>query len=90
MQRITTTVDRRVYARLQDLARRDDVPVARLIREAMERYVVERETEMQPEPLPDWVGMIEGPGGDYASRDEEVLKSEWAAELERRPRSESG
>jgi predicted transcriptional regulator len=81
MQRITTTVDQSVYARLEDLARRDAVPVARLIREAMERYVVEREEALEPEPIPEWVGMVEGPGGEYAARDEEWLDADWAREL---------
>lgn len=82
MQRITTTVDPQVYARLEELARRSDASVASLIREAMERYVTEREAALQPEPLPDWVGMLEGPGGDYAARDEEVLRTDWGRELD--------
>lgn len=85
MQRITTTVDPEVYARLEDLSRRAHVPVARLIREAMERYVTEREAELGPEPLPDWVGMLAGPGDPYAEVDEEVLAADWAGALEPAP-----
>jgi hypothetical protein len=85
MQRITTNVERSVYARLEDLARRRDVPVAHLVREAMERYVTEQETTLGPEPLPDWVGMLEGPGDAFASRDEEVLDARWARTLEPEP-----
>ena len=77
MQRITTTVDNGVYARLEELARRDRAPVARLIREAMERYVTEREEATEPRPLPDWVGMLEGPGDDLASRSEDILDNEY-------------
>jgi predicted transcriptional regulator len=82
MQRITTTVNGSVYARLEELARRDNAPVARLVREAMERYVTEREAAIEPEPLPDWVGMLEGPGGEFASRAEEILDAEWAESLD--------
>ena len=82
MQRITTNVESTVYARLEDLARRRDAPIARLIREAMERYVTEQEAELEPQPLPDWVGMLEGPGDAYAERDEEVLRAAWAKALE--------
>jgi predicted transcriptional regulator len=78
MQRITTNVDGSVYARLEDLARRRDTSIARLIREAMERYVTDEEAALEPGPLPEWVGMLEGPGGVFAARDEEVLDERWS------------
>lgn len=78
MQRITTNVEERVYARLTDLARHRAVPTSLLIREALEHYVSEQEARLEPEPLPDWVGMLEGPGGPYAARDEEILDGSWA------------
>jgi hypothetical protein len=81
MQRITTNVESTVYARLENLARRRDVPIAKLIREAMERYVTDEEASLEPEPMPDWVGMLEGPGDDFAARDEEVLEATWADAL---------
>lgn len=84
MQRITTNVESDVYARLEDLARRRRVPTARVIREALERYVADEEAATGPQPLPGWVGMIEGPGGPWAERDEEVLKG-WARTLEAEP-----
>lgn len=83
MQRITTNVEPTVYAKLEDLARRRDVPIARLIREAMERYVSEEEAALEPDPLPDWVGMFSGPGDAFAERDEEVLEANWPDALER-------
>jgi hypothetical protein len=83
MQRITTNVETEVYARLEDLARRRRVPTARVIREALERYVTDEEAARQPDPLPEWVGMLEGPGGAWAELDEELLKAGWAAALER-------
>ena len=82
MQRITTNVEQGVYARLEDLARRRSIPTAHVIREALERYVTEQEAGLEPEPLPDWVGMLDGPGGPYAERDEEVLQEGWAGALE--------
>jgi hypothetical protein len=74
MKRITTTVDPATYARLEDLARRDRVPAARLLREAMERYVTDRELELEAQPLPDWVGMFHGGAEPVAERAEEILR----------------
>jgi len=82
MQRITTNVESGVYARLEDLARRRRVPTARVIREALERYITDEEAASAPEPLPEWVGMLEGPGGAWAERDEEILRSRWADTLD--------
>ena len=73
MKRITTTVDPATYGLLEDLAHRDGVATAQLIREAMERYVTERQREMQPLPLPDWVGMFQGDGEPCAVRVDETL-----------------
>jgi hypothetical protein len=84
MQRITTNVESDVYARLMDLARRRAEPASRLIREALERYVTEQEALLEPEPLPDWVGMLEGSGGPHAARDEEILDESWADAIDPR------
>jgi predicted transcriptional regulator len=84
MQRITTNVDPDVYERLEDLARRRNVPTARVIRDALERYVTDEEASQQAEPLPDWVGMLEGPGGPWAEHDEAVLDAAWTTSLEPR------
>jgi hypothetical protein len=73
MKRITTTVDPSTYGLLEDLARRDGVATARLVRDAMERYVSDRQREMEPLPLPDWVGMFQGDGEPFAERAEELL-----------------
>lgn len=73
MKRITTTVDPSTYGLLEDLARRDGVATARLVRDAMERYVSDRQREMEPLPLPDWVGMFQGDGQPFAERVEEIL-----------------
>jgi metal-responsive CopG/Arc/MetJ family transcriptional regulator len=85
MQRITTNVESGIYARLTDIARHRDVPTSQLIREALERYVSEAEAAQEPEPLPEWVGMLEGVGDPYASRDEEILAESWADSIEHRP-----
>jgi hypothetical protein len=74
MKRITTTVDPSTYGMLEDLAHRDGVATAHLVREAMERYVAERQREMTPLPLPDWVGMFQGDGEPFAERSEEILR----------------
>jgi hypothetical protein len=73
MRRVTTTVDPSTYGQLEDLARRDGVATASLVRDAMERYVTERQREMAPLPLPDWVGMFEGDGESFAENTEEIL-----------------
>lgn len=88
MKRITTSVDPTTYAALEDLARRDGVPTSRLLREAMERYVAERDRTLEPGPLPDWVGTLEGDGQPFAERDEALLDEWWAAELEAQPTDE--
>jgi hypothetical protein len=90
MQRITTNVDEGVYARLEDLARRRAIPTAHVIREALERYVSEQEAQREPEPLPGWVGMLEGPGGPYAERDEAILETAWVDELDPSTRADAG
>ncbi len=81
MKRITTSVDQATYASLDDLARRDGVSTSSLIREAMERYVTEREGASEPRPLPDWVGILQGDGTPFAERDEEILDAAWVDEL---------
>ena len=65
-------------------------PTAHVIREALERYVSDQEAQLEPEPLPDWVGMLEGPGGPYAERDEEILDEGWADDLGPSPGSDTG
>lgn len=82
MKRITTSVEPVTYAALEDLARRDGVSASHLIREAMERYVSDREAALEPLPMPDWIGSIEGDGQPLASIDEEVLEATWADEIE--------
>lgn len=82
MKRITTSVEPATYAALEDLARRDGVSTSHLLREAMERYVTERDQTLEPGPLPEWVGMLEGDGRPFAERDEVMLDEWWAAELE--------
>lgn len=73
MKRTTILVEEAVYAELEAYAHRDGVPTAHLVREAMERYVAEREKTAEPQPLPPFVGMFEGTGESIASRDEELL-----------------
>jgi hypothetical protein len=80
----TTNVEPGVYARLTDLARHRAVPTSQFIREALESYVSEQEAHLEPGPLPDWVGMLEGPGDPYAARDEEVLDASWAESIDPR------
>lgn len=82
MKRITTSVEPSVHAALEDLARRDGVSASHLIREAMERYVTDREAALEPLPMPDWVGSIEGDGTPFAELDEEILETTWANEIE--------
>lgn len=83
MKRTTIFVDEAVYAELEHLANRDGVPTARLIREAMERYVSERDSEAgPPRPLPDFVGMFEGDGRSIAEIEDQLL-AEYADEAYR-------
>ncbi|MBI2776836.1 MAG: hypothetical protein HYX57_06200 [Chloroflexi bacterium] len=73
MKRITTTVDTATYGLIEDLAHRDGVATAQLVREAMERYVAERERDLKPLPLPGWVGWLQGDGQPFAERAEQIL-----------------
>lgn len=61
MKRTTVMVDERAYAELEAYARRDGVSTGHLIREAMERYVTDRERRDvgAPNPLPSFVGMVD-------------------------------
>jgi hypothetical protein len=61
-----------------------------VIREALERYVSDQEALLGPGPLPDWVGMLEGPGGPYAEQDEDLLDEGWADVLEPSTRDAAG
>jgi hypothetical protein len=68
--RINISVEPQLYGRLTDLARRRSVPLSQVVGEALARYVSDGEALLPADPLPDWVGMLEGPGGEYASWDE--------------------
>lgn len=43
-----------------------------------------QDTRLEPAPLPDWVGTLEGPGGPYAARDGAVLDASWADSMDPR------
>lgn len=73
MKRITTTVDPSTYGLLEELAHRDGVATAKLVREAMDLYVTERQREIEPLPLPDWVGMVIDDGEPFAERGDAIL-----------------
>jgi hypothetical protein len=73
-----------VYARLMDLARDRAQPASHLIREALERYVTEEEATLEPRPLPQWVGTLEGPGEPFADLDEAILDESWAGAIDSR------
>ena len=81
MKRITTTVDPSTYSLLEELAHRDGVATAKLVREAMDLYVTERQREIEPLPLPDWVGTVND-GEPFAERGDQIL-DEVAAEVYR-------
>ena len=51
-------------------------------RDAGSPSAVQWPVRIEPEPLPDWVGMLEGPGDPYADRDEEILDDSWAEAID--------
>lgn len=73
MKRITITVDAAAYTELEHIARREGVPASRLVREAMEQYVVRRQAEEPRRPLPLFVGIADGPGDDIGGRVDELV-----------------
>ncbi len=76
MRRTSILVDPAVMTELEQRARRDGRPTAHLVREAMERYVAERQAkDDQTRTLPDFVGIGSGPG-DVAASAEEILERE--------------
>lgn len=80
MRRTTIMVDQATYADLEEYARQDGVPTARLIREAMERYVTEREQragESGGRVLPSFVGMLDSGSMVTGAAVEEYLEAHW-------------
>ncbi|MFN8517898.1 MAG: ribbon-helix-helix protein, CopG family [Chloroflexota bacterium] len=63
MKRTTVMLDEAAYAELESYARRDGLSTGRLIRDAMELYLTERERQDAgaPTPLPSFVGMVDDP-----------------------------
>ena len=72
MRRTSILVDPLVLTELEQLARAQGRPTAHVIREAMERYVMD---ERKTRELPGFVGLGSGPG-DVAERDEQILEHE--------------
>ncbi|CAN5527036.1 hypothetical protein BH20CHL6_BH20CHL6_15490 [soil metagenome] len=68
--------DERIIAEIERYARLDGVPMAHLVREAMDRYVSSRGAASTAR-LPSFAGLAEGTDSDVASRDEEILRREW-------------
>jgi hypothetical protein len=86
-------VDEATCADLEDYARRDGGPTLRLIREAMERYLAEREREVSPQPLPDFVGALKGGGGSIAGKTKgiiaEAMDEVYRTEVRGEPKTEA-
>jgi hypothetical protein len=63
MKRTTVMLDEGAYAELEAYARRDGVSTGRLIRDAMELYLTDRERRDAdaPSPLPSFVGAVDDP-----------------------------
>jgi hypothetical protein len=84
MKRTTVMVDEGIYAELETFARRDGVSTGRLIREAMERYVTDRQ-ERNPEgerELPSFVGSFELNGPPWAEDTTDYLREHYPRYLE--------
>lgn len=71
MKRTTIFIDEQIERELQGLARRKQWPVAAVVREAIQAYVVS-ETR-QPLPVPGFVGTGRSGRTDIAERHEELL-----------------
>jgi hypothetical protein len=86
MKRTTVMVDERVYTELETYARLDGVSTGRLIRDAMERYVTERQEQKseRERELPSFVGAWEGQGPPWAADSTAYLREHYPAYLERK------
>lgn len=77
MKRTTVMLDEGAYAELEAYARRDGVSAGRLIRDAMELYLTDRERREAgaPNPLPSFVGAVDDPDMVQGADAEEFLAS---------------
>lgn len=77
MKRTTVMLDEGAYAELESYARRDGVSTGHLIREAMERYLTDRERReaAAPVPLPSFVGAVDDPDMVQGADVEEFLEA---------------
>jgi hypothetical protein len=84
VKRTTVMLPEATYAELEEFARRDGVPTAHLVREAMEQYVTTREERdsARPRTLPAFVGMLDIQDGVNAADIEEWLQQNWVPYIE--------
>jgi hypothetical protein len=79
MKRITIVVPDDLNALLQEERRRRDVPVAEVVRDALEAYLVKKDT---PRKLP-FAGLGRSGRHDISERVEEILAEEWGRPRDR-------
>jgi hypothetical protein len=81
MKRTTILADERLLAEVAAVARRRGLTTSHVVREALQRYVLDDQAE--PQPLPDLIGMFEWEGEPTGATAEDVLDREWPEELSR-------
>ncbi len=65
---VQTEVDPETHSRLQHLAAKRDVPLKRLLREALVRYVEREEGALESDPVFELVGSLDVQGRDWSAR----------------------
>jgi hypothetical protein len=65
---VQTEVDQATHARLQHLAAKRDIPLKRLVREALSRYVEKEEGALESDPIRRLVGSLDLRAKDWSTR----------------------
>ena len=81
LRRLAERVDERWVRGVLLYLGRDAVPFGERL-DVLPVSALWQDARLEPEPSPEWVGTLEGPGGPYAIQDEAVLDASWADSMD--------